>query len=89
MSECFAAIQQEDSAYVYLNKYEQYKDSLDQVNSLAEIRRMESRAGHRETGTRIAAGGRKRQVPVRFDSCRLCIHTLYCLIDLLYILEKE
>ena len=44
MSECFAAIQQEDSAYVYLNKYEQYKDSLDQVNSLAEIRRMESRA---------------------------------------------
>ena len=42
MSECFAAIQQEDSAYVYLNKYEQYKDSLDQVNSLAEIRRMES-----------------------------------------------
>lgn len=44
MSECFAAIQQEDSAYVYLNRYEQYKDSLDQVNSLAEIRRMESRA---------------------------------------------
>ena len=29
---CFAVIQQEDSAYVYLNRYEQYKDSLDQVN---------------------------------------------------------
>lgn len=44
MSICFSALHRPDSAYSYLNKYEQYNDSLDQINSLAEIRRIESRA---------------------------------------------
>lgn len=43
MSICFSALHRPDSAYSYLDKYEQYQDSLDQINSLAEIRRMESR----------------------------------------------
>lgn len=44
MSDCFASLHQTDSAYFYLNRYEHYKDSLDQINSLAEIRHLESRA---------------------------------------------
>lgn len=44
MSECFSGLHNPDSAYFYLNKYEVSKDSLTQVNSLAEIRRIESRA---------------------------------------------
>lgn len=44
MSDCFASLHQTDSAYFYLNRYEHYKDSLDQINSLAEIRHLEIRA---------------------------------------------
>lgn len=44
LSKCFSILHQPDSAYIYLNKYELYKDSLEQMNSLAEIRRIESRA---------------------------------------------
>ncbi len=84
MSECFAAIQQEDSAYVYLNKYEQYKDSLDQVNSLAEIRRMESRAAIEKQELELQQAeerGRFRFVLILVVCAFiLCIASLICYI---------
>ena len=84
MSECFAAIQQEDSAYVYLNRYEQYKDSLDQVNSLAEIRRMESRAAIEKQELELQQAeerGRVRFVLILVVCAFiLCIAALVCYI---------
>ena len=44
MAESFFAIHEVDSAYLYLNRYEQVRDSLNRVNNWVEIARIESRA---------------------------------------------
>ena len=84
MSECYAVMHHLDSAYVYLNQYEIYKDSLNQANSLAEIRRIESRSAIEkyEAELRQTEERSRFQFILTFMICTfiICIAILVCYI---------
>lgn len=84
LSECFADLHHPDSAYIYLHRYEQHKDSLDQINSLAEIRRIESRAAieKQESELRQVAERNRFHTILTVILCIfiICIAALICYI---------
>lgn len=84
MSDCFYDLRIPDSAYLYLTKYVQISDSLEQVNSLAEIRRIESRASiekyELEIRQRKERAGFQFAITVMICSFVVCLACLICYI---------